>query len=121
MWTAYFRRIFAAAFLVFLLAEWGSHGLAFAHSASTKGQMVFSEENGHEDPCKTMVNCPDGRRQDQKAPNSGHHTSQQNAFSGYLPHPRGLDGSMKDSLLPREKIRRLFRSPSPPFHPPELS
>ena len=56
------RRIFAVAFLFFLLAEWGSHGLAFAHSDSGEGRSAHSREDGHDDPCKTMIRCSDGRQ-----------------------------------------------------------
>ena len=122
IWRAYLRRLVAAAFLLFLLVEWGSHGLAFAHSASAaKDRAAYSEEDGHDDPCKTMIRCSDGRRQDQKTPNLGHDKSQYNAFLRHMPDPFDRNAGLNRTRLPREKVYALTRPISPPFHPPELS
>lgn len=112
-------RVFAAAFVFFLLVEWGSHSLAFAHSQS-EGMVAVSADGEHEDPCKTLVRCTDGRRQDQKVPNLGHDLSQHNAFLDRLSNSNRLDGIIADPRISRANVHELFRPVSPPFHPPEL-
>ena len=118
-----FRRILAVAFLAFLLAEWGGHGLAFAHSGSVEGDGTFSQarETGHEDPCKTLIHCPDGGTQDQRVPGVSHDRSQQSIFFSYLPAALEFDELLVDSRPPWDKIKRRFLPLSPPFHPPEIS
>jgi hypothetical protein len=116
-----FRRLFAAAFVFVLLAEWGSHSVSYTHAASTEGQAVYANEGSQEDPCKTLVRCTDGRRQDQKVPNPGHDLSQHNAFLERLSNLKRLNALQLDPLIDRARVSSLFRPPSPPFHPPELS
>jgi hypothetical protein len=111
------RRIVAAVFLLFLFVEWGSHGLAFSHSASSEGAAIHSSESGHDDPCKTLIRCSDGRQQDLQTPR--YDGSQHTGFlSGLFEAPFRFD-----NLWPpppdRDRVDRLDQPESPPFHPPE--
>lgn len=109
------------AFLVLLFVEWGSHGLAFSHAYAPDGQALAAgaDEQGHEDPCKTMVHGTDGSRQERPVPNLGHDLRQATTFF-YIP-VSALHDLPKDPRLLRSKVNGLFRPVSPPFHPPELS
>ena len=108
-------------FLALLFIEWGSHGLAFSHAYSVDGQAqsVVSDQQGHEDPCKTMVHGTDGTRQEKPVPNVGHDVTQASTFF-YMSDGADYFGAPNDSGVSREKVRDLFRPPSPPFHPPEV-
>jgi len=115
------RCVFAALFVVVLLGEWGSHSVTYANSASADGQAVSANEGGHEDPCKTLVRCTDGRRQNHEVPTPGHDLSQHNAFLDQFGNSRRMDSVYQDPRIARAKINELFRPVSPPFHPPEIS
>ncbi len=121
MWKRIFRRFIAAAFLVFLLAEWGSHSVAFAHAYEGEGDAVYSEESGHEDPCKTLIRCSDGPSENRPVPLIGHDLSQHNALFDHHYKTRRRGGTYKDPRIIRSKISGLSRTLNPPFHPPELS
>lgn len=120
VWGISFRRFFAAAFLIVLLAEWGSHSVAFTHSYSGELHAVQCEEGAHEDLCKTLIRCSDGPRQEQPVPASGHDLSQSNPLLDYFAHARPFV-IHKDPRIPRSRIRGLSRPVDPHFHPPELS
>jgi len=113
------RRILAAAFLIFLLAEWGSHSLAFAHSDKGESHAVHAEEGHHEDLCKTLIQCSDGLRE-QLPPTGGHYTAQSNPFLDHFVNNRRVV-SYKDPRIPRSVVSYISRAINPPFHPPELS
>jgi hypothetical protein len=115
------RRIIAVGFLVFLLAEWGSHGLAFAHSASSETEAVHAQHGAHEDLCKTIIRCPEGSRQELPPPSAGHDVVQQNLFPGRFERSSKQIGLSKDPRHHRSRLSPLYRAVSPPFHPPELS
>ena len=119
---ANFHRLIAMVFLVLLLVEWGSHGLAFSHSYSLEGQAqaIGFDEQGHEDPCKTMVHGTDGTRPEKPVPNLGHDVTQANAFFAISAIELRI-GLRKDPRLSHAQVNGLFRPVSPPFHPPELS
>ncbi len=115
------RRLLAALFLVFFLAEIGSHIVICAeHSSIDKQSISFSESN-HDDPCKTLVLCGESSRRDKQVPKLGHDFSQHNALfdasSGML-SPTDIH---KDPPIPFSTGHGLFRPPSPPFHPPQTS
>ncbi len=113
------RRYLAAAFLIFLLAEWGSHSLAFAHSDKGEGHVVHAEQGQHEDLCKTLIRCSEGLRE-QLPPTAGHYTAQSNPFLDHFANDRrGV--SYKDPRIPRSNVSGISRALSPPFHPPEVS
>lgn len=113
------RRFLAAAFLVFLLAEWGSHGLAFSHTSSPEGTAIHATETEHDDPCKTMVRCSDGRQQD--PPNLRYDGSQHSGFLGGLFESRFADYFPKPPLIDHDRVGLRPGSVSPPFHPPKFS
>lgn len=115
-----FRRFIAAAFLIFLLAEWGSHSVAFAHSISGEGHSIQCEENGHDDLCETLIRCGDGPRQEQMVPNPGHDVTQRNPFFDLF-DPDLLFAIHKDPRIPRTRVGELSRPVSPPFQPPQNS
>lgn len=114
------RRIIAVSFLVFLLAEWGSHGVIYANSTSVDEQAVSADEGGHQDPCATLI-CSDGQRRNRQTPSLGHDATQHNAFFDQLSDLPRLIRPQKDPGLPSRAVNRLFRPIIPPFHPPELS
>jgi hypothetical protein len=105
--------------MILLLAEWGSHGIIYANATSSEGQAISASEDEHEDPCKTLVRCSDGRRQDQ-VPNFAHDGSQHNAIFNGLSSSGRRNGVNDDPRCTRD-ITGLSRPISPPFHPPELS
>ena len=115
------RRFCALAFLFFLLFEWGSHGVAFAHSMAGHSNSAQSEQEQHEDICKTLIRCSDNRRPEVPTPNGGQHIAQHNAV-----FDRFLDAGIRfylqrDPSLQLSNVRALLQPPNPPFHPPELS
>jgi len=114
------RRLFAAGFLVFLLAEWGSHGIIYANSNSTEGQTISSSEREHEDPCKTLIQCSDGRRQDQ-VPSFTHDANRHNGFVPRLSDLTRTELFYANAAFSPSNLIGLFRPPDPLFHPPELN
>ena len=117
----YLRRVVAVAFLVFLLVEWGSHNIAFAHTYSDNGQAVQSQDTQHEDPCRTMIRCSDGPRQDQTLQKLSHNVLPYNNFVIGSLNPRRWADLHKDPRLSRLGVYPLFRPPDPLFHPPKIS
>jgi len=106
--------------MILLLAEWGSHGIIYANSNSTEGQAISSSEREHEDPCKTLIQCSDGRRQDQ-VPSFTHDANQHNGFVPRL-SDLGRTGSFYGNApISPSNLIGLFRPPDPLFHPPELN
>lgn len=115
------RWFMAAVFIVVLFAEWGSHGLAFAHSFSGEEAAVHSQHEAHEDLCETLIRCSDSSRQEQPVPTFGHDVTQRNHFLDRLTSSRHWDERDKDERIRRSRISDLSRPVSPPFYPPELS
>ena len=111
------HRVVAAAFLLFLLVEWGSHSLAFSHAA-TEGASLESSETQHEDPCKTLIRCSDGKQPYQVTfrPDNQH-----NGFLDDLLGWRPVGRVMKEPPLVPDPVHSLSRSVNPPFHPPKFS
>lgn len=116
-----FRRFIAAAFVVVLVFEWASHGMAYANASLAAGEAAYSTEADHEDPCKTLVRCHDGRRQDQKTPSTGIDFAQHNALFDRISRIWNTDRVHLDPDLPYPDANALFRPPSSLFHPPEVS
>ena len=114
------QRAFAAAFLVMMIAEWGSHGIIYAHADSAAGQSI-SSTNGHEDPCGTLILCSDNQRRDHQTPNFGHDASQHNALFDQFSRRHLSRLPRKDPLPSSATVNGLFRPPNPPFHPPKNS
>lgn len=114
--------MFAIAFLLFLMIEWGSHNLAFAHSSSDGGSgSMQSQQDRDEDPCKNMMRCSDGPRREQTSQRVAHDTIQYEQFFNDLLTTRRLVDLFSDPRLRRSRLEALFRPPDPPFHPPQLS
>ena len=114
------RRVIALSFLVMLLVEWGSHGLAFTHSGSDERASVQSAETGHEDPCNTLIRCHDGSQgSDQRkaqADAGQHGLFLNNLFSFTSKSVVPLVNNIERAL-----VEDRYGSPDPPFHPPEQS
>ena len=118
-WKTNLRRVVAVAFLVFLIVEWGSHNLAFAHTYSEDGRAVQSLDSEHEDPCKTMIRCSDGPRQDQNLKVS-HDLLQYNKLFTVSLSPRRRADLNKYPRLRRRTNYPLFRTTEPLFNPPKV-
>jgi hypothetical protein len=115
------RRLFGAAFLIFLLAEWGSHGVIYANASSAEGPAIYStDDGGHEDPCKTLICCNDSRRHEQQVPSGFDATPHSALFDRLSDLPRLRDPD-RDALTSYAAVHPLLRPITPPFHPPELS
>lgn len=112
------RAIIAAVFAIVLLAEWGSHGVACAHDDQAGGEVVSVNETTHDDPCDTLITCPDNRQHDQRG-SSIDPTRHNVVFQRILGANLTL-GIAKPPVSERDRIDRLFRPFDPPFHPPEL-
>jgi hypothetical protein len=115
------RRVLAAAFLIFLLAEWGSHSVIEANPLSADAPAISAHEIPHGDPCDTLVLCSDNGRRDQQRSNLGREVTQHSA-------PLDLLAVLCHRICARDASRIEFstanvlsRSISPPFHPPEIS
>jgi len=114
------HRIFAVAFLFMMIAEWGSHGIIYAHADSAAGQSI-SSTTGHEDPCGTLILCSDNQRRDHQTPNFGHDASQHNALFDQFSRRHLSRLPSKDPRPSSATVNGLFRPPNPPFHPPKNS
>lgn len=115
------RRLLAAVFMIVFLAELGSHGVICTNLSSVDEQTTVSAtDKGHEDPCDTLILCRDDNRKDRQTPNLSHDAAQHNALFDRF-SDLDLPGFQKDPPIPLTTTTGLFRPPSPPFHPPELS
>lgn len=115
------RRLLAALFMLVFLAEAGSHGMICSSNSSADELSVSSSQDGHDDPCKSLILCSDSKRKDQQLPGFSHDSMQHNAI---FDRRQDLDtqfGVDNEPRIPFATGHTLFRPPSPPFHPPELS
>ena len=115
------RRVLAALFLIFLLAEWGSHSVIEANPLPADAPAISAHEVPHGDPCDTLILCGDSGRNDQQRSNLGREVTQHSA-------PLDLLSDLCHRIRVRDESRfeystayGLYRNISPPFHPPELS
>lgn len=115
------RSLLAALFLLVFLAEAGSHGLICASHRSVNEYSVSSTDGGHDDPCKTLIVCSDSRRKDQQLPTFSHDSMQHNAMFDRWSDLDSRFDMRSEVPIPFATAHALFRPPSPPFHPPELS
>ncbi len=115
------RRILAMLFLVVFLAEAGSHGFICSGPTSAESQSIAASESGDEDPCQTLVLCSDNKQKDQQLPGFSHDSMQHNAMFDRPWELLNQTGIEEDAGIPYSTAHALFRPPSPPFHPPELS
>ena len=116
------RRIFAAAFLIVLLAEWGSHAVVNASPIQADERTsATAHQSGHDDPCQTLVLCSDSKRKDQQMPNLGHDACQHNALLDRLAGFHQLVALSTEPSIPFSNAKALSRPPDPAFHPPQIS
>lgn len=112
---------FAAVFLLLLFAEWGSHSIIPSTSESPDAPTISSARHMHDDPCDSLILCPDSGRKDKQMPGAGQEVSHYNFVLDLFPE-----------LYPPQPLRELLRiefsaaaalsrAVGPPFHPPELS
>jgi hypothetical protein len=114
------RRVLAAAFAVLLLAEFASHGLICSGETGSAGQTVSATERGHEDPCRTLVQCGYDQN-NRQLPKFTHDSSQHNALFDGLFELAPAPLIAGDQTIPAESGDPIFRPPDPPFHPPKIS
>jgi hypothetical protein len=116
------RRVFAAAFLLFLVVEFGSHTMTHAFSPSAKNHPAVSANEGcHEDPCQSLILCSDTRRERQQLPSPGHQTAQPADLVGFFPIAVPENDLRETAPIPFGRSHAISRPTSPPFTPPELS
>ncbi|MBK6750995.1 MAG: hypothetical protein KA956_08185 [Pyrinomonadaceae bacterium] len=115
------RSLLAALFLIVFLAEAGSHALICSNHSSSNEIFAASSDGRQDDPCDTHVHCRENQRNERQLPGFSHDSMQHNAlFDG----PVDLITEtviQRDPRIPYGSASDLFRPPSPPFHPPELS
>lgn len=114
------RRIVAAAFVLFLLAEWGSHLAFHIYDRTPAAVAVSAAEEHRDDPCRSLVLCRDGRR-DQKVANVGHDIIPQTALFERFSDVEATLASREGKRIPFGDADIILRPPEPPFHPPELT
>jgi len=116
------RRVFATAFLLFLLVEFGSHTMTHAFSPSAKNHPSVSANEGcHEDPCQSLILCSDSRRERQQLPSPGHQTGQAADLVSFYPSADPVLDLRESPPIPFGLSHAISRPTSPPFTPPELS
>ena len=111
----------AAFFLLFMIAEWGSHGLMCPEAGTRERTSVASDQNEHEDPCDTLILCSDSKQKDRQVPSFSHDAAQHNAVFDRTSGIRTDAIVTEDPRIPFGTSNSLFRPISPPFHPPEFS
>ena len=115
------RRLFAAAFVVVLIAEWGTHAMMPADSPSSDAPAISAADERHGDPCDLLILCHDNGRRDQQTQSVGREVTQHNALLDVLAALRARVAAPGTSQIEFCGSDGLFRSVDPPFHPPELS
>ena len=123
--SQYFKRshaVLAMLFLAVMLVEWGSHGLAFAHSGLPTGMVAVSvPEPEHDDPCRSMTDCCQSRKHGGTVVSPSHHLS---SFTSLVELIRFAPAYSREyAMLPElhNDARRIFRPKDPLLDPPELS
>lgn len=112
------RRVLAFVFLAFMLFEFGSHSAVCIGHDPTDARAFSAREHSHSDPCRTMVMCPDGRR-DQTL-RMGHDLVPHNGLLDELSAIH-VPAAVYESPVPFSSSDGLSRPPDPAFHPPEFS
>ncbi|MGB7207840.1 MAG: hypothetical protein WBD27_04200 [Pyrinomonadaceae bacterium] len=111
----------AATFLIFLLAEWGSHSVIEANPLPADAPSISANDVPHDDPCDTLMLCSDRGRNDQQRSNLGREATQHSApldLLAVLCHRICARGASRIEFSTANVLSRYI---SPPFHPPELS
>lgn len=114
-------RLFAAAFLVLLFAEWGTHTAAPAGSQVSDAPAVSAANERHGDLCDLLILCSDNGRRDQQSQTFGREVTQHNALLEMFAVLRSPIQASAPSQIAFSSSDGLFRPIDPPFHPPELS
>lgn len=114
------RRIFAAAFLLFFLAEWGTHALMHTGQPKDGETVVSTRGDSHGHPGHSIFLCNDSRRSDQQIPGFSHDITP-NAMLDLLSDLNPRIDVESHSPLPFLDARALLRPTCPPLPPPELS
>ena len=117
------RAFLAAAFLLVLLSEWGSHSMICSGQTfvGEDERSISAAGHGHEDPCRSLVLCSDNKQRDRQAPKLGHDATQHNGLIDVLASLRPNVAVAGDVPIPLGSGDALFRPPKPPFHPPKQS
>lgn len=112
----------AMLFLIVMLIEWGSHSLAFSHSGSPTGMIAINApELEHDDPCRTLTNCCESRKNGGTVVSPSHHLPSFNSFVELIRFVPAYSRNIAISAPLREDVHRIFRPKNPLFNPPELS
>mgnify|MGYP006898379443 CR=1 FL=1 len=114
------RSLLAALFLIVFLAEAGSHAMIGSNHPSSNEAFLSASDKEHHDPCTPHVHCPDTRNERQ-LPGFAHDSTQHNALFDHSVDLGNETIIQRDPPIPYGSAGDLFRPPSPPFHPPELS
>ena len=111
------KRVISVAFLLVLLAEWGSHTVFQATTSAGDGSAISAYDDQHGDLCDSRLPSDNGRNERQ-SPDTGHEVFQSN---GLLNDSSRIILWRDVSQIEFSSAKGLFRPPSSPFHPPELS
>ncbi len=112
----------ALMFLAVMLVEWGSHGLAFAHAGSPQGLAAMNSPTPeHDDPCRTLTNCCESRKNGGAVVTPAHNLPSFNSFAESIRFVPAYSRDVAAGVPVREDVRRIFRPKDPLLHPPELS
>ncbi|MBP9664171.1 MAG: hypothetical protein KBD94_06080 [Pyrinomonadaceae bacterium] len=114
------RRFVAAAFLLFLLAEWGSHTAVHINNSTVRAAAVSAAEDHREDPCRSLVLCSDSRRRDRQTLNVAHDLMPPVTLAGASAEIALLSATDRQ-VQPFHTADGLTRPPDPHFRPPQLA
>lgn len=110
----------AAAFLLFLLAEWGSHTAVHINNSTVNSAAVSAAEEPRDDPCRSVVVCGDSRGRDQRMANVAHDLMPPVTLAGVFVEVALLSATDRQAL-PYHTADGLTRPPDPHFRPPQLA
>jgi hypothetical protein len=117
--TVRLRRIAAAAFVLLLLTEWGSH--ATFHINSPSGLTVVSAGEQHRDvPGHSLALCNDSGRRDRQQPNAAHDLIPGAGLSLSMPLMAPAADAV-EAPMPARATGELSRPPDPHFRPPKAA
>jgi hypothetical protein len=112
------RRLLAAVFVLFFLAEFGSHAVICSGEHSGGGPAISSADRGHEDPCTTLIQCGYDQN-NRQAPKLGHDAAQHNALFDRLFELSAANLLLQERPIATHQGVPLFCPKDPPFHPPK--
>jgi hypothetical protein len=115
------RRILVTIFVMLYLAEFSSHALICTGLSSKDAEAMSQRGSSHEDPCKSLILCNDSKQRDRQSPGFAHDATQHNALIDSFADLGYLLLLTKEPRIPSLAGEGLFRSLSPPTHPPKLA